>query len=385
MDVFTALSSDAHDDALSPAISMKIRVVDMHTSGEPTRIVVQGYPELRGSTLLEKRANARDRLDHVRQLLMKEPRGHSEMYGAILVWETEWTAVGRADVGVLFCHNEGYSTMCGHATIALGRFLVDMAEGAFLARIRSRIEDGWTTINLHAPCGIVEVTVPVTPQGRADATRAVTFLSVPSFVGGTDIYVEIPAEKMWKQIKESGKQRVKVDVAFGGAFYVIVDVRELGFGDGLLASSVPELAQAAKTIKGLVGSRTEVLKHPSERDLEYLYGVIISDEGVPGDGVECGLCFFADEQIDRSPTGSGVCARVALAVANGVRKVGERRVYESIYSMGHPGSGFAGTAMEEVTMPDGRSGVTVRVSGKAHYVAATTFVLENGDGWKHGL
>ncbi|KDQ27847.1 hypothetical protein PLEOSDRAFT_51003 [Pleurotus ostreatus PC15] len=341
---------------------MKIRVVDMHTSGEPTRIVVQGYPELKGSTLLEKRADARDRLDHVRQLLMKEPRGHSEMYGAILVWATELTAAGRADVGVLFCHNEGYSTMCGHAAIALGRFLVDMAEGEFLARIRSRIADGCTKMNLHAPCGIVEITVPVTPQGRADATRPVTFLSVPSFVGGTDISVHIPADKMWKQIRESGRQHVKVAVAFGGAFYVIVDVRELGFADGLLASS-----------------------HPSERDLEYLYGVIICDEGVPGDGVECGVCFFADGQIDRSPTGSGVCARVALAVVNGGRKVGEGRVYESMYSMRHAGSGFAGTAVEEVSMPDGRSGVTVRVSGRAHYVGATTFVLETGDGWKHGL
>lgn len=275
--------------------------------------------------------------------------------------------------------------MCGHATIALGRFLVDTAEGEFLARMRSRIEDGCTMINLHAPCGVVEVAVPVTPQGIADATRPVTFLSVPSFVSGADISVQIPAEKMWKQIQDSGKQHVKVDVAFGGAFYVIVDVRELGFANGLLASSVPELAQAAKTIKGLVEGNTGVLKHPSERDLEYLYGVIISDEGVPRDGVECGLCFFADEQIDRSPTGSGVCARVALAVANAGRKVGERRVYESIYSMRHLGSGFTGTAVEEVIMSDGRSGVTVRVSGRAHYIAATTFVLEIDDGWKHGL
>ncbi|KAG9220829.1 hypothetical protein CCMSSC00406_0002571 [Pleurotus cornucopiae] len=275
--------------------------------------------------------------------------------------------------------------MCGHATIALGRFLVDMAEGEFLARLRSRIADGCTKIRLHAPCGVVEVTVRVTPQGRADVTRPVTFLSVPSFVGGTDMSVEIPAEKMWTQLKESGRQHVKVAVAFGGAFYVIVDVRELGFADGLLASSVPELAQAAKTIKGLVGNNKEVLKHPSERDLEYLYGVIVADAGVPGDGVECGLCIFANGQIDRSPTGSGVCARVALAVANGGRRVGERRVYESIYSMRHAGSGFAGTAVEEVRMPDGRSGVTVRVSGRAHYVAATTFVLETGDGWKHGL
>ena len=181
--------------------SQPIKTVEMHTTGEPTRIIYSGFPQLQGATLLEKRAAARNDHDHVRRKLMLEPRGHSEMYGALLVTETELTTKGEADIGVLFMHNSGWSLMCGHATIALGRFLVDF-DSETCSDLRSfRIppsdeEKQVLTFKLHCPCGVIDVCVPVTvgSQGRrqSDPERPVTFLSVDSFATGIDVEVSIP-------------------------------------------------------------------------------------------------------------------------------------------------------------------------------------------------
>ncbi|KAJ7846152.1 proline racemase [Mycena leptocephala] len=342
MDVFETLLEQ------NPA-TRTIKVVDMHTSGEPTRIVVNGYPHLEGDTLLEKRRCARDKHDDIRQRLMREPRGHAEMYGAILIAETELTKRGEADIGVLFCHNEGYSTMCGHATIALGRFLVDTHDLSIFPRRNMLKHDevtGLTSLRLHAPCGVVHLSV-YTDDGHSDPTRPVSFLGVPSFVTARDLEVEIPPSVQWKRLRDSGRRSVKVDIAYGGAFYALVSAVELGFPNGVRArddATLAEFDEATAALKKFLYPRKELYTHPTEPDLEYLYSVMVVEPTPKG---EIGLCFFADQQIDRSPTGSCVMARVALA--------------------------------------KGPDGVIVKVEGRAFYTGAASFVVEEHDMMPNGF
>ncbi|KAI0645891.1 Diaminopimelate epimerase-like protein [Trametes meyenii] len=378
MDVFAKVSSGDY----SSKGSTVIKTVEMHTGGEPTRIIIHGYPTLEGRTLLEKRSYARSQFDEIRQRLMREPRGHREMYGAILVAETEKTRSGEADIGVLFCHNEGYSTMCGHATIALGRFLIDTEdEEVFPRRKQVHFDEaqGEYRLGLHAPCGVVEVKVPGVRKGdrvMSDPKREVKFTSVRTFAATTNLVVEVPKELRWKELREADKAAVKVDVAYGGAFYVVVQEEELGFARIREEVDLKRLDAATAVVKRLVSGRKEVFRgHGLESDLEYLYGVIVVDEGegeVGLGGLEgrVGICFFADQQIDRSPTGSGVSARVALARAKGLLREGERVRFDSLLSAraGGAGGSFVGSAA-----PDGR----VVVEGRAFYTGASAFVVED--------
>ncbi|KAJ6620073.1 proline racemase [Mycena sp. CBHHK59/15] len=360
MDVFeTLLQQNAR--------TWTLKVVDMHTSGEPTRIVVKGYPQLQGATLLEKRRFAREKHDDIRARLMREPRGHRDMYGAILIAETELTRAGEADIGVLFCHNEGYSTMCGHATIALGRFLIDTRDlDIFPGRngLKHDAETGLTELRLHAPCGVVRVSV-YTDDGRSDPTLPVSFLSVPSFSTARDLEVDIPLSGQWKRLRDEQRSRVKIDISYGGAFYVLASAKELGFSNGLRGDvTLAEVDEATAALK-------KFFVHPTQPDLEYLYSVMVVEKTARG---ETGLCFFADQQIDRSPTGSCVTARVALAVDQGRLKIGEGCDYESIVSLLNEGTGFRGTAVEKVD-----EGIIVKVEGRAFYTGAASFVVEEHD------
>ena len=193
-------------------MSGPLTVVDMHTGGEPLRIVTSGYPDLPKGTILEKRAHVRDHLDHLRKILMFEPRGHADMYGALLV-EPD---LPGADLAVLFLHNEGYSTMCGHAIIALGRYAVDQG----LVKAGEDV----TLVNIECPCGMVRAEVAM--QGGRPAE--VSFESVPSFLFAKD-----------KALTIGNWGKVNFDIAYGGAFYALADARQFGAqvrprpGDGL--------------------------------------------------------------------------------------------------------------------------------------------------------
>lgn len=285
--------------------------------------------------------------------------------------------------------------MCGHATIAIGRFLVDTQDESVFPRRKqlkycARTQE--TIIRLHAPCGPFEVRVPTTgtmsgPR-RSDPTRRVRFTSVPSFVSATNVAVSIPHERIWTALNRSGRTEVVVDVAFGGAYYVVVDAAALGFTGGIREHTLAEFSEATKILKDILKSRSELYSHPSEEDLEYLYGIIVSE--TLGDRREMGLCFFANQQIDRSPTGSGVCARIALAVEKGMLAVGEEMIFESVVSMqAGEGAGFIGKAVDIVDIKD-RGGTThkavrVCVEGQAYYTGAHSFVVEDGDTLPHGF
>lgn len=369
-----------------------IRCIDMHTTGEPTRIVYSGFPSLSG-TLLEQRDQAMRDYDHVRSRLMLEPRGHDGMYGAIIRPDTELVRSGLADVGTLFIHNEGFSTMCGHATIALGRFLVDTHDLAvFPQRHRLEVDTNTHTvvIDIHAPCGLVRVTVPTTSDGmKSDKSRPVTFLSTPAFASALQLQIPVPPAIRWPELND--KDFISLDISYGGAFYAIVCAEDLGFKNGLRDVDLDAVTRCVQKLKPYLMTRPEIkraIQHPEDDRLSFLYSVMLVDHRIgsrPDDvaGAETGLCYFAENQIDRSPTGSCVTARMALAHAKALRDVGQRWAYNSLVS-NHFGAGaFSAEIVEKTTIkgPDGASidSVIVQVEGQAFYTGTSTFVVEDGD------
>jgi proline racemase len=330
----------------APLADTILTFTDMHTCGEPVRIITGGYPVLKGATLLEKRREARDHHDHYRQALMLEPRGHAGMYGVIPVA----TSHPEAALGVLFMHNEGYSTMCGHATIALGRWCLESG----LVPVTEPV----TRFAIEAPCGLVRLSCAVT-GGRV---THVSFESVPAFVVQRDLVVDV-----------RGFGPIITDIAYGGAFYCILPSQHFGlpFHD----TPLDRLVDAAAALTDKV-RHTVPLSHPDEPDLAFLYGTILTD-GREGADESGNLCVFAERQIDRSPTGSGVTARMALDHAKGQVALGEIRRFRSL-------TGGIFTGCVTGLSADGREGaVTVTVGGQAHRMGEGRFIIEADDqlGW----
>ena len=330
-------------DRLVPRTTTEIPVLDMHTAGEPVRIFDARAFDfgLSGGGILAYRRVFADRFDDLRRTLMLEPRGHAEMYGAILVP----TSHPGSDAAVLFCHNSGYSTMCGHATIALGRMLRDASVAAG--------EDRHDFV-LECPCGPVRIAVA--------ATGSVSFDAVTSYCDGLDESCDL-----------DGYGPVRFDIGYGGAFYAIVPASAAGLD--LARNTVDEIAAfAAALVTRLRSTRRFV--HPEEADLGFLYGAIVTDGVDPAKGAATrNLCWFGEGQIDRSPTGSGVSARLAVAVARGTIAAGERCQFA-----GASGQWFDGQVVEI-------AGATVktRVSGMAHYAAIGRLLTEPTDPLAQGM
>lgn len=320
-----------------------ITVVDMHTGGEPLRIITGGYPPLPPGTILEKRAHVRDNLDGYRRLLMFEPRGHADMYGALLV-EPD---LPGADLAVLFMHNEGYSTMCGHAIIALGRYAIDHG----LVQPREPV----TRVSIECPCGLVVADVEV----AGGKTGAVSFESVPAFLLQGDRSIDVPRHG-----------RISFDIAYGGAFYALADWRQFGLEWG--REPVRDFVDAADALTRAVRAAFPIT-HPDHDDLAFLYGSILTDGGDGAAAPSRNICVFADRQVDRSPTGSGVTGRMAAMHAKGLVGVGEARRFESVV-----GSRFEGAVASLVRAGD-LDAVRVRVAGRAHYCGRAEFEVEADD------
>jgi trans-L-3-hydroxyproline dehydratase len=369
-----------------------IKCVDMHTTGEPTRIVYSGFPRLEG-TLLEQRETAMAKYDHLRKRMMLEPRGHFDMYGAILVSETELTKSGDAHMGTLFTHNGGFSTMCGHATIAMSRFLVDTHDmSIFPKRNELKLDKSTQTVqlNLHAPCGLVRVTVPATADGqKSDPSRPVSFLSTPAFAAAKGLEIPIPDEIRWPEL--GTRKSITIDLSYGGAFYALIEATELGFKSGLKNIDIDAISSVIKKLKPYLCTQPDVvaaIEHPEDKRLSFLYSIMVVDYSVgvispEAAGAETGLCYFADSQIDRSPTGSCVTARMALAHSKGNRPLGQKWAYNSLVS-NHFGTGAFCAEIVEITKVEGpaapsKDAVIVKVEGKGYYTGTVNFILEEGD------
>ncbi len=321
----------------------RFTTVDVHTAGEPLRVITGGLPEIPGDTILARRRWAEENLEPVRKALMLEPRGHADMYGCIPMPPT----TPDGDVGVLFLHNQGYSTMCGHGIIGL---------------VKVGVEAGLFNFDPEDP--IIRID---TPAGRVTArahligerVERVSFENVPSFLLHRDLSVEIP-----------GYGTVRYDVGYGGAFYAYVDAVELGLE--LTPSALSQIISCGQAIKRAVQDATR-LRHPNgDEDLNFLYGTIFTGPALDG-AHSRNVCVFADGEVDRSPTGTGVSGRAAVHHARNELEVGECITIESLI-----GTTFDVEIVGEREVGH-LLGVIPRVTGAAFVTGRHEFLLDPSD------
>lgn len=320
-----------------------IPFVDMHTAGEPVRIVDAREWDVDGTTLLERRHSFLKRYDSIRKMLMREPRGHADMYGAVLLPPTD----SKSTAGVIFTHVSGYSTMCGHATIALGRYFHDLLGST-----------DKSTFIFECPCG------PVTAMYAPDAhgVGITSFENVRSIVTSTSASIHLPSFGV-----------VKYSISFGGAYYAILPARS--FGLELSRASLADLAQAAGELVSALRA-ADLVRHPNEPTLGFLYGAILTEhDHLDLEHVNKHYCWFGEGQVDRSPTGSGVSARLALAL-----NLGQSIVGRDIRFAGLSGQEFIGRVTDGNDHHVGTS-----VSGRAYYTGFGTMVAETGDPFGEGF
>jgi trans-L-3-hydroxyproline dehydratase len=329
----------------------RIQTIDAHAAGEPFRTVVAGFPELEGETMLARRRDARERFDDLRRSLMWEPRGHADMYGGIV---TEPTSL-RSDLGVLFIHNEGFSTMCGHGIIAL---VTVALEAGLVERPRPLVEP---ELRIDTPAGLVIARAHL----RRERVRSVAFHNVPSFAAALDQTVAVP-----------GLGEVRYDLAFGGAFYAYVDAAAMGLT--LTAEDFRPIIDKGVAIQRAIAESREI-SHPYEADLGFLYGVIFvgppQSEGVHSRNV----CVFADGEVDRSPTGTGVSGRLAIHRARGEIDFDQPITIESIL-----GTRFTGRAVEPTAFGP-YPAVIPEIEGSAHITGRHEFLIDPSDELRCGF
>jgi proline racemase len=335
----------------------QLRTIDAHAAGEPLRLIVDGLPPPAGKTMLQKREWMRRHVDHVRRALMLEPRGHADMYGALL---TEPVSPG-SHAGVLFMHNEGYSTMCGHGviavtTIAIERHLIagpDVGAGA----------DGAALV-FDTPAGTVHARARVV--GTADQPRvdSVAFINVPSFVYAAGQPVKV------------GTRELRVDIAFGGAFYAIVDTEAIGIP--LDVPRLPELRRMATDIKASLEASTRIV-HPAETGLAGLYGVIFTGPPHDPEAHLRNLTVFADAEVDRSPCGTGTSAVMAVLDAMGLLPSAEAFVHESLI-----GTLFRGRVTRRTQVGD-LPAIVPEIEGSAWITGDHTFHINEDDPLREGF
>lgn len=273
----------------------------MHTGGEPLRIIISGFPDLKKQSVLATRDTLKEDYDHLRKAIMWEPRGHRDMYGLLRIEAEREDSV----FGVIFMHNEGYSTMCGHATIAIGKAAIELGW-------IENIKEPFTTFNIDAPCGQLCVTSKIV-DGKV---QQVSFENVPSFYVGS----------YKTQFEHFGE--ISYDLAYGGAFYAYTDIAQ--FGLTLSTDNSFDLISLGQRLKKhVIETNTEII-HPLHHELSYLYGCIFREEHQDEDVHSKNVCIFADGELDRSPTGSGVSGRAAILHAKGLLQVDQEIKIKSI-------------------------------------------------------
>lgn len=325
-----------------------VKTIDYHTGGEPFRIVDAPPVALPGSTVAERRVIAMADLDveFLRKFLCFEPRGHADMYGGFITPGDD----DGANFGVLFWHKDGFSTACGHGTIALGTWAVESG-------LVPAPATGTTDVVVDVPSGRVTARV----HTEASVVTAVDFVNVPSYALAHDVTVDTTLGPL------------TVSISYGGAIYAHLDVAQLGLT--VAPEHVNELIRIGREVKWLL-NETVHAKHPTDNRLDGIYGTIIFEAlGVLDDGSlnQRNVTIFADGEVDRSPCGSGTCSRIAMLHAEGALAEGQTLVHDSIV-----GSRFFGR-MVDVLEVDGRTAVIPSVTGTAHLTGRSEFVVDPRD------
>ncbi len=336
----------------------QIRTIDAHTAGEPLRLVVDGLPTPEGATMLEKRTWAAKHLDHLRRAIMLEPRGHADMYGALL---TEPVTPG-AHAGVLFMHNEGWSTMCGHGVIAVATIAV---ERGLMWDAGATRDSGAVEFLLDVPAG------PVAAVARTSTVRGgvrvddVAFRNVPSFVLAAGVPLQVHGRTF------------AADVSFGGAFYAVVDAEAAGLS--IDVAKLPELKRMGMAI-AREAERTMKVVHPTEPGLAGVYGTIFTAPPQTEGAHLRNVTVFADAEVDRSPCGSGTAAVMAVLDEMGVLGPGDQAfVHESLI-----GTCFTGRVHSRARVGDYPAIVPV-IAGSAWITGEHTFLVDADDPLRAGF
>ncbi len=332
----------------------EIKTIDYHTAGEPFRIVANPPVEIVGDTVANRRVYAMNNpeVDGIRKFLCFEPRGHADMYGCFITPPDN----DGADFGVLFWHKDGFSTACGHGTIALGVWA---------------IESGKVAID---PSGVTDVVIDV-PSGRVTArvhtngsvVESVDFVNVASYHMHSDIVVKTSLGEM------------VVDISFGGAIYAHLDVAHIGIS--VTPEFYSQIIAIGREIKWAL-NETVYAKHPSDSRLSGIYGTIVYEKLSPdsqGRQRQRNATIFADGEVDRSPCGSGTCARLATLVAKSHLQLGEVLVHESIVN-----SEFLGVAQSQVSA-DGYAAILPQVTGMAYKTGESLFTVDPRDPMSPGF
>jgi trans-L-3-hydroxyproline dehydratase len=327
-----------------------ISCIDAHTAGEPVRIVTSGFPAIHGATMLEKRAYVLENLDGCRRLVMREPRGHDAMYGAIITPPV----TDDGDIGVLFIENGGMGTMCGHGTIGVSKAVFET--GMMPAR------EGINTLRIDAPAGRVTSYVEV----RGGRVVNVSFHNVPVFMYKSG--VKIPVR---------GVGEVTADVCFGGAFYVFVDAESVSLD--VCPENASRLCAVGMKIKDAL-ERMKIISHPTEA-IDWIYGtVIITPPELRGDRIVTrNITVFGEAEIDRSPCGTGTSARMSQLWSKGIMKPGMTLENHSIID-----TVFEGSIVEETKVAD-YPAIIPKISGMAYIMGINQLVLEPDDPMPEGF
>ena len=326
-----------------------VHTVDTHTEGESTRVVVGGIPKITGHTMPEKKEWLEKNLDYLRTALMLEPRGHNDMFGAILTEPT----VEEADYGIIFMDGGGYLNMCGHGTI--GAMTVAVETGMV------EVTEPITKIVQEAPAGLIRGEVLVE---KAKA-KTVSFQNVPSFLYKRDCALELP-----------GYGKIKFDISFGGSFFAIVKAEQVGLS--LVPENAEKLKELGIALREIINKEIPV-QHPS---LPHIHTVDLVEwwSETETKGATLRNCVvFGQGQVDRSPCGTGTSAKMATLFAKGELKIGESFYYESILGTIFKGEILGTTKVGEY------EAVIPRISGSAYITAFNHFVIEEEDPLKYGF
>jgi proline racemase len=338
--------------------------MDLHCAGEPLRIIRTGFPDVPNLPVLDRRRWVLEHADHVRRAIIQEPRGHRDMYGAILL--PPYTH--DADITVLFMHNEGYSTMCGHGVIAITTGLIE--EGLYPAT------EPVTTIRYEVPAGIVAANAATVRQEDGNwAVQGVRFTNVPSYVAAQSLQVRPDGVTLHGNAAQYGA--LTVDLAFGGAYYGIVNAAELGLR--VVPDQTEELRHAGAAITDVL-RRDFTPSHPTDSALSFVYGTIIVDldprsspDGLAANAHMRNATIFADAELDRSPCGSGTSAILAQLHARGRIKVGQE-----IINAGITGEHFLGRVEAETALGP-YPAVSTSIAGTAYLTGYSTFIVDSRD------
>ena len=343
---------ETRSDPLRIHDPLRIQTIDAHTAGEPLRLIVGGFPTVEGTTILEQREFVREHCDHLRRALMLEPRGHADMYGALLTPPEH----AGSHAGILFMHNEGYSTMCGHGVIAVTTIAIE--RNLIMRRPEA---DGSVRLTLDSPAGPIQATAALDDAGRVTSVR---FRNVPSFV----LHAALPVRV--------GVREVRADIAFGGAFYAIVDSESVGIP--IIPERLADLRRAGMEIKHAV-EKAIAVEHPLEPQLQGIYGTIFtgpaSDEGADLRNVT----IFADAEVDRSPCGTGTAAVMAVLAEMGMLMEDVVFTHESII-----GTRFRGRLAGRTTVGE-LAAIIPEIEGEAYITGENTLLIDERDPLKFGF